>query len=454
MKHRKRFWIILFPILLILTGWVRTFGAQHPCCPEDPELSYLLSPKSSQKFQYSVRYETFFSNVLGKEKGFFIILPEDFYQGPKSKYPVLFLLHGYNFHRRGYWWEITSPKKAKKILCEKKEEEYHWLLHEDIALISYAMMDPKNRTYRDLERSLEERFEELSRAGGLAKGDYAPKEIAQSIVAHNLHSKGNLGDPFHPIQKMIIILPDGDNGFYTDENEGKRLFPEVKDPRACDHFNPGEAFNYSLFPFLYMKPGALGDHESYFLELLQHIDSQSQYRGSVLRKRGLGGLSMGGFGAIKLGLKFPNLFQSMSSQSGLLDIELLNDKWMLAMIMPEFLEVFGRLEPKKLPPGSSLDSKYIQENNPLTLIKRREISRLPHWIYFDYGEKEGFQGITRGNQNFEKVLRESSHQIPVQPYNGKASHNNQFWRSRSGNILQHHSDVFQKNSQMKDKVPF
>jgi S-formylglutathione hydrolase FrmB len=444
----------LFCAMFSIVWSTESLCAGHPCCPEDAELSYLLSPKSSQRFQYLVRYETFFSNVLGKEKGFFIILPEDFYQDPKSKYPVLFLLHGYNFHRRGYWWEITSPEKARKILCEKKEEEYHWLLHEDIALIAYAMMDSKNRTYRDLERSLGERFEELSKQGGLMKGDYAPREIAQSIVSHNLHSKGHLGDPFRPIQKMIIILPDGDNGFYTDENEGKRLFPEVKNQKACDHFNPGEAFNYSLFPFLYMKPGALGDHESYFLELLQHIDSQSQYRGSVLRKRGLGGLSMGGFGAIKLGLKYPGLFQSMSSQSGLLDIELFNDKWMLAMIMPEFLEVFGCLETKKLPSGSSLDSKYIQENNPLTLIKRREISRLPHWIYFDYGEKEGFQGITRGNQNFEKALREGSHQIPVQPYNGKASHNNQFWRSRSGNILQHHSDVFQKNGQMKDKVPF
>jgi len=157
---------------------------------------------------------------------------------------------------------------------------------------------------------------------------------------------------------------------------------------------------------------------------------------------------------MKLGLKFPNLFQSMSSQSGLLDLELIKDKWMLAMVMPEFLEVFGRLETKKLPSGSSLDPKYIQGKNPLTLIKRREISRLPHWIYFDYGEKEGFQGITRGNQNFEKALREGSHQIPVQPYNGKASHNNQFWRSRSGNILQHHSDVFQSNSPRNDKGPF
>jgi S-formylglutathione hydrolase FrmB len=49
-----------------------------------------------------------------------------------------------------------------------------------------------------------------------------------------------------------------------------------------------------------------------------------------------------------------------------------------------------------------------------------------------------------GNRDFEKVLREGSHQIPLQSFNGKSGHNYQFWRSRSGNILQHHSDVFQK----------
>jgi len=443
-KRWKRFWIIIFPILLILIGSFRTFGAQTPCCPEDPEFSYLLSPKSSQKYQYLVRYETFFSTVLNKEKGFFIILPENFFQNPEARYPVLFLLHGYNFHRTGIWWKVHSSERAKKLLCEKKEEEYHWLFHEDIALIAYAMMDGRNRTYRDLENSLEMRFQELSQHGGLAKGDYTPKEISQSIVSHNLHPQRDLNDPFHPLQKMVIILPDGDNGFYTDENEGKALFPETKNRKACDDFNPGEALNYSLFPFLYLKPGALGKHESYFLELLQYMESQSPYKERFLRKRGLGGFSMGGFGAVKLGLKYPHLFQSISSQSGLLDNERLRDKWMLKMIMPEFLEVFGRLEPNQLPSSSSLDLKHLQANNPLTLLKGRGINQPPPWLYFDYGSKEGFEGVTEGNRDFEKVLGEGSHQIPLQSFNGKSGHNYQFWRSRSGNILQHHSDVFQK----------
>ena len=443
-KSLKRFWIILISILLILMGLFRTSSAQPSCCSEDSEFSYLLSPKPSQRFQYLVRYETFFSTVLNKEKGFFIILPENFFQNPEDKYPVLFLLHGYNFHRTGSWSKVHSPERAKKVLCEKKEEEYHWLFHEDIAVIAYAMMDSKHRTYRDLANSLEMRFQELSQHGGLAKGDYTPKEISQSIVSHNLHPQRDLNDPFRPLQKMIIILPDGDNGFYTDENEGKALFPETKNRKACDDFNPGEALNYSLFPFLYLKPGALGKHESYFLELLQYMESQSPYKERLLRKRGLGGVSMGGFGAIKLSLKYPHLFQSISSQSGLLDNERLRDKWMLKMGMPEFLEVFGRLEPNQLPSSSSLDLKHLQANNPLTLLKRRGINQLPTWLYFDYGSKEGFDWITEGNRDFEKVLREGSHQIPLQSFNGKSGHNYQFWRSRSGNILQHHSGVFQK----------
>lgn len=445
MKGTKRYglWGLGLCSLVLSIGSFIALGAQISCCPEDPEFSYLLSPKPSQKYQYLVRYETFFSAFLDKEKGFFVILPEDYFQNHRAKYPILFLLHGYNFHRTGLWWKVASPERARRLLCEVKEEEYHWLFHEDMAVVAYAMMDSKNRSYRDLEKSLEARFQELSQHGGLNKSDYSPKGIAQSIVSYNLHPNGNLNDPFHPLEKMIIVIPDGDNGFYTDENEGKRLFPETKSRKICDDFHPGEALNYSLFPFLYIKPGALGKHESYFLELLQYIESQSPYKERLLQRRGLGGISMGGFGAIKLGLKYPHLFHSVSSQSGILDIELLQEKWVLKMILPEFLEVFGRLEPNRLPSSSSFDLRHIQENNPLTLIKRRGIKQLNHRLYFDYGSKEGFDWITKGNKNFEKLLKEGSHQIPLQPFNGKSGHNNQFWRSRTGNILQHHSDIFQ-----------
>jgi enterochelin esterase-like enzyme len=116
---------------------------------------------------------------------------------------------------------------------------------------------------------------------------------------------------------------------------------------------------------------------------------------------------------------------------------------MMKMVMPEFLEVFGHFEPHRLPSGSALDLKHIQANNPVTLVKNKGIDRLTDWLYFDYGSKEGFDAITEGNKTFEKLLKEGNRQIPVQPFNGKSGHNYQFWRSRAGNILRHHSDIFE-----------
>ncbi len=445
MRSRKWRAIGFIGVLSLFLSPSISFSAQPNCCSENPELSYFLYPKPYQRYSYLVRYETFYSRVLEKEKGFFVILPEDFEKKPKDRYPILFLLHGYNFERRGFWWKVHSPEKAKRVLCEAREEEFHWLLHEDIALIAYAMMNPKNRTYQDLKRDLKDRFEELFRYGGLDPKDNLPNEIAQSIVFHNLLLGKKSERPFFsPLQKMIIILPDGDNGFYIDENEGKTLFPPTQSRHSCDDFSRGESLNFSLIPFLYMKPGALGKYESYFLELVHFIERDSHYRNRILPIRGLGGFSMGGFGAMRLGLKYPHLFHSISSQSGLLDLELFSNKWMLKMVLPEFLEIFGSLRPKRLPSASNLDSSFIRSHNPIRLVQEKGISKLPPWIYFDYGEREGILEIIQGNRNFEKVTGEGTHEIPVQPFNGKAGHNYRFWRSRSGNILNHHSEIFKE----------
>ena len=74
MKTAKRysFLVMGFFLFVFFAAPLAPLGAQPPCCAEDPALSYFLFPKPSQKYQYLVRYETFFSKVLGKEKGFFI----------------------------------------------------------------------------------------------------------------------------------------------------------------------------------------------------------------------------------------------------------------------------------------------------------------------------------------------------------------------------------------------
>jgi hypothetical protein len=364
----RRIVFVAFSVIFFMSSFYFSAYAasSDPCCPLNNELRYLLQPPAEAQFTYQVRHEVFFSSSLGKEKNFFLVLPPDFDPRSSKRYPLLVLLHGYNFQRNRLGRSACDPAVARDLLCQGEHEEYHWLLLEDIAPIAAAMMAGHNKTYRDLRNDLERRFRELAQYGGLREEDYVPSQIAASLVEHNLHPKGELDAPWQPIRRMIIVLPDGDNSFYTDEDEGKGLFPPTMDKGPCDAFSPGECLRISRIARRYMKPGALGRYESYVLELMEYLRTQSSIRGAILPSphTGIGGFSMGGFGALKIALHHPALFSAVSSQSGLVDIELLSDKVVLKTMMPEFLEVFGHLAPLALPGSSTINEAYVRPTTP------------------------------------------------------------------------------------------
>lgn len=460
---------------LLLTG-ASSFAQSantEPCCPMKEELQYLLHPPSEARFRYQVIHSSFTSSCLGKEKDFFLILPPGFDPRASVRYPLLILLHGYNFHRNGSEGEACNPRRTLDRLCQEAEEEYHWLLMEDIAPIAAALMTAHKRTYLDLKEDVQARFEELARYGGVGAQDYNSADIASSLVEHNLHPHEGLDAPFHPVRPMIIVLPDGDNGFYTDEDEGKTLFPPTSHTGRCDAFSSGECLRVSPLRPYYLRPGAAGRYEGYILELMEYLRNRSSYKNRILPppQTGIGGFSMGGFGALKIALRHPELFSSVSSQSGLVDIELLTNRVVLKSMMPEFLEVFGSLEPLGLPNSSTINEGYVRTHNPVRLIREgrksrtalnksgktaplhsteqglrgpasgrcRKAAELYGRIYFDYGAGERFGPIREGNEHLEKALGVSGRMIPAQPYNGKAGHNYLFWRSRLGIVLEHHS---------------
>lgn len=103
--------------------------------------------------------------------------------------------------------------------------------------------------------------------------------------------------------EMILVMPDGDDGWYTNW-ETPRGFA------ACmtDTLVSGSA-TYCV------------EHERYddyiAHDLIAHVDSA--YRTLATRAhRGIAGLSMGGYGAIVLALRHPDLFAAAASHSGVL----------------------------------------------------------------------------------------------------------------------------------------
>lgn len=80
---------------------------------------------------------------------------------------------------------------------------------------------------------------------------------------------------------LIVVMPDGGRGFYCDAKEGA-------------------AYETALVR-----------------DLVNYIDAVFQTK-ATREGRCIGGLSMGGYGAVKLALKFPHLFSSAVSHSGAL----------------------------------------------------------------------------------------------------------------------------------------
>jgi putative tributyrin esterase len=106
--------------------------------------------------------------------------------------------------------------------------------------------------------------------------------------------------------QAIIVMPDGDNGFYADGKAPVDYAACVKDgsglldPRAPKAKTCVRAPNYET----YMTR-----------DLIAHIDRT--YKTLATREgRAIAGLSMGGFGALTLAMRHPDLYAAAASHSG------------------------------------------------------------------------------------------------------------------------------------------
>jgi S-formylglutathione hydrolase FrmB len=105
--------------------------------------------------------------------------------------------------------------------------------------------------------------------------------------------------------EMIVVMPDGDDSFYTTWNF-------LGDWPGCRRNRPPNVEPADA----YCVPWPHYD-EYIARDLVEFIDNR--YRTvAERRRRGIAGLSMGGYGAIALALSYPDVFSAAASFSGLL----------------------------------------------------------------------------------------------------------------------------------------
>ena len=186
---------------------------------------------------------------------------------------------------------------------------------------------------------------------------------------------------------MIVVTPEGEDGWYTDS---------------------------------YAKEG--DKYESYIVkELIPEIDKS--YRTLADRHdRWMAGLSMGGYGSIKFGLKYPEMFSVVGSFSGAIGAATITEKTFPGNIGKSIDEIFG-------PP----DGVIRKANDPFDIIRRATPERIKVYpfIYLDCGTEDF---LFQNNREFVSLLVEKK--VPHEFRQLPGGHTWKYWDQQVKEFIQ------------------
>jgi S-formylglutathione hydrolase FrmB len=201
-------------------------------------------------------------------------------------------------------------------------------------------------------------------------------------MVEQLWEQGKIGE-------FLIVTPDGGRGFYVNSRDGKERYEDF-----------------------FMK------------EFVPAIERR--YRGVGTRAaRGVGGMSMGGYGALRFAFKYPQQFVSVTAHSAALFDDLPDTATAL----------FGR---NFRAFGEPLDGAYWKQNTPFALARSASgLAQLK--IYFDCGSRDDY-GFDAGAQQLHDLLQQRK--IPHEYHLYPGGHNWQYVAEHFDESLAFHSRAF------------
>jgi S-formylglutathione hydrolase FrmB len=165
---------------------------------------------------------------------------------------------------------------------------------------------------------------------------------------------------------------------------------------------------------------------------------ESTYRVSAARTtRGIGGISMGGYGALKIAMKHPEMFGSVSAHSAAL-VPDFNTTTVAGRRLDAFKSLFDSIYGIGFAAGGPLDLKYWDANNPLELA--RDTSKFQSMkIYFDCGTEDDY-GFYAGHQVLDDLLTKAKYAHTAALYPGP--HGWDYAKQHTQQSLLFHWNVF------------
>lgn len=154
---------------------------------------------------------------------------------------------------------------------------------------------------------------------------------------------------------------------------------------------------------------------------------EKKYRAEGARaKRGITGISMGGYGALRLAFQYPNQFEAVSAQMPALIAEI-----------PENFNAGGSGSPSSMMGdvfGSPFNRAYFERNNVFTFAKNDPVAELKRLnIYFDVGNNDDY-GFENGGEKLHQLL--DSRGVPNEFHIYPGRHDPQFAMRHFSNVVE------------------
>lgn len=204
-------------------------------------------------------------------------------------------------------------------------------------------------------------------------------------LVEDLHERGELKD-------FLISTPAGGATFYINSKDGRVRYEDF--------------LLQEFFPFI-----------------------ERHYRVAPGRaNRAISGVSMGGYGALRLAFRHPQLFVAVSAHSAALVEKLPN---FLGVAQSPRSRVLGGVF------GSPPNIAFWNANSPLALARSANLSGLK--IYFDCGDQDDY-GFESGATALDKVL--TARKIPHEFHLYPGGHDPAYFAAHLPSSLQFHSRLF------------
>jgi len=207
-------------------------------------------------------------------------------------------------------------------------------------------------------------------------------------IMNRMIAEGKIGE-------FIVAIPYGGTSFYTNTRDGSEKWED--------------AIVTEFIPLI-----------------------ESSYRINATRAtRGISGTSMGGYGALKIAMKHPDLFGSASAHSAVL-LQDLSAAKVSAGRLQRFQAMFDKIY------GINQDLSYWEANNPMTLAKdTKKLNGLK--LYFDCGTEDDY-GFDVGTRQLDEMLTKAGYAHESHLYPGR--HGWDFAMLHTNESLLFHWQVF------------